>query len=57
MKKLLKTLGNIPTGYMGLAIIVANVFATGVNNIPLIIGVNIVLVSATLLGIFGRKFK
>lgn len=57
MKNILKKLGQIPTIYWALSVISVNVIFTMINNIPLIIIGNGVLLVTGLLGIFSRFIK
>lgn len=57
MKNIIKKLGQIPTIYWALAVILGNVGFAIINSVPLIIIGNGVLLSLGLLGIFSRHIK
>ena len=57
MKNILKKLGQIPTIYWALSVILGNVIFAMINNIPLIIIGNSVLLVIGLLGIVARFIK
>jgi len=55
MKKLFNWIGNIPTIYWAISVIIGNAVFASIGNIPVIIGFNVIGLTSLLIGVLNRK--